>query len=42
MSDRVLVMYEGRVKALFDRAEVDEAVVLRAATGVEGGLGRAS
>jgi rhamnose transport system ATP-binding protein len=33
MSDRILVMHEGRVAALIDRSEADEATVLRAATG---------
>jgi rhamnose transport system ATP-binding protein len=37
MSDRILVMYEGRVAALFDRRDADEAAVIRAATGIEGG-----
>ena len=34
MSDRILVMYEGRVAAVFDRKDADEAAVMRAATGV--------
>jgi rhamnose transport system ATP-binding protein len=34
MSDRILVMYEGRVAALLDRKDADEATVMRAATGV--------
>jgi rhamnose transport system ATP-binding protein len=34
MSDRILVMYEGRVAALMDRKDADEAAVMRAATGV--------
>jgi rhamnose transport system ATP-binding protein len=42
MSDRILVMYEGRVKALFDRREADESSILRAATGVDVAVGRAS
>lgn len=33
MSDRVLVMHEGRVAAVFDRSEADEAALIRAATG---------
>ena len=37
MSDRVLVMYEGRVTALFDRKEADESAILRAATGAAAG-----
>jgi rhamnose transport system ATP-binding protein len=42
MSDRILVMYEGRVTALCDRRDADESAILRAATGVDSGLGRAS
>ena len=34
MSDKVLVMYEGRVAALFDRAAADETSIMRAATGL--------
>jgi len=34
MSDRILVMYEGRVAALLDRSEAREDVVMKAATGV--------
>jgi rhamnose transport system ATP-binding protein len=39
MSDRIVVMYEGRVTAVRDRREADEAAILRAATGVDSGLG---
>ena len=35
MSNRVLVMHEGRVAALFDRDEANEDVIIRAATGAE-------
>jgi rhamnose transport system ATP-binding protein len=42
MSDRILVMYEGRVRAICERRDADEAAILRAATGVEAGQGRAS
>jgi rhamnose transport system ATP-binding protein len=42
MSDRILVMYEGRVRALIDRAQADESSIMRAATGVDSSLGRAS
>jgi rhamnose transport system ATP-binding protein len=42
MSDRILVMYEGRVTALLDRRDTDESAVLRAATGVDSKIGRAS
>jgi rhamnose transport system ATP-binding protein len=35
MSDRILVMYEGRVRALFDRADANESSILRAATGAD-------
>jgi rhamnose transport system ATP-binding protein len=34
MSDRILVMYEGRVAALIDRSSADEAAIMRAATGL--------
>jgi ABC-type sugar transport system ATPase subunit len=33
MSDRVLVMHEGRVSGLFSRAEADQEKVMLAATG---------
>ena len=36
MSDRVLVMHEGRVAAVLDRAEADESRIMRAATGYAG------
>jgi rhamnose transport system ATP-binding protein len=39
MSDRILVMYEGRVAALFDRKDADEDAVIRAATGVKAEAG---
>ncbi len=39
MSDRVLVMYEGRVAAIFDRESATEASIMRAATGL--GIGEA-
>jgi rhamnose transport system ATP-binding protein len=42
MSDRVLVMYEGRVRAVFDKGEADESAILKAATGVDAAVGRAS
>jgi rhamnose transport system ATP-binding protein len=46
MSDRIVVMFEGRVTASCDRKDADEAAILRAATGVSSGLaggeGRAS
>ncbi len=35
MSDRILVMYEGRVRASFDRGEADESAILKAATGAD-------
>jgi len=35
MSDRILVMYEGRVRALFDKKDTDESSILKAATGVD-------
>ncbi len=38
MSDRILVMYEGRVTAVCDRKDADESAILRAATGVSSGL----
>jgi rhamnose transport system ATP-binding protein len=34
MSDRILVMYEGRVAEVLDRKEADESAIMRAATGV--------
>jgi rhamnose transport system ATP-binding protein len=34
MSDRILVMYEGRIAASLDRRDADEATIMRAATGV--------
>jgi len=37
MSDRILVMYEGRVRAIFDKGEADESAILKAATGVDSG-----
>jgi rhamnose transport system ATP-binding protein len=37
MSDRVLVMYEGKVAAIIDRKDVDESTIMRAATGVADG-----
>jgi rhamnose transport system ATP-binding protein len=42
MSDRIVVMYEGRVTAVCDTRDVDESAILRAATGVGSGIGRAS
>ncbi len=39
MSDRVLVMHEGRVAALYDRADADQAAVIRAATGASDAAG---
>jgi rhamnose transport system ATP-binding protein len=46
MSDRILVMYEGRVTAVCDRRDADESAILRAATGMAGngagGAGRAA
>ena len=33
MSDRVLVMHEGRVTAVLDRADADAETVMAAATG---------
>jgi rhamnose transport system ATP-binding protein len=33
MSDRVLVMHEGRVTSVFERAEADQEKVMFAATG---------
>jgi rhamnose transport system ATP-binding protein len=39
MSDRILVMYEGRVRAICERKDADEGAILRAATGVDSGLG---
>jgi len=42
MSDRILVMYEGRVAAVIDRKAADEATIMRAATGAATGAdGRA-
>lgn len=35
MSDRILVMYEGRVRALFDKKDADESSILKAATGAD-------
>jgi rhamnose transport system ATP-binding protein len=37
MSDRILVMYEGRVATIMERSVADEATIMRAATGVAGG-----
>lgn len=37
MSDRILVMHEGRVAAFFDRKSTDEAAVIRAAVGATKG-----
>ncbi len=42
MSDRILVMHEGRVAALFDRADADEDSVMRAALGADEERGAAS
>jgi rhamnose transport system ATP-binding protein len=42
MSDRVLVMYEGRVAAVFDRSAADEAAIMRAATGISGDAAKAT
>jgi rhamnose transport system ATP-binding protein len=42
MSDRILVMYEGRVRAVFEKGEADESAILKAATGVDAEIGRAS
>lgn len=39
MSDKILVMYEGRVAAIFDRDSASEASIMRAATGI--GIGEA-
>ena len=33
MADRILVVLEGRLAAEFSRAEADEALIMRAATG---------
>jgi rhamnose transport system ATP-binding protein len=37
MSDRVLVMYDGRVAQVIDRKDADESTIMRAATGVASG-----
>jgi rhamnose transport system ATP-binding protein len=36
MSDRVMVMREGLVEGIFDRADLDAEVLVRAATGNAG------
>ncbi len=36
MSDRIIVMHEGSVAAVVDRAEASEEIILRAATGAAG------
>jgi ABC-type glutathione transport system ATPase component len=36
MSDRVIVMYHGRIRAQFDHDEVDREKIMSLATGVEG------
>ena len=36
MSDRIVVMHEGTVAAVIDRAEASEEMILRAATGATG------
>ena len=38
MSDRVLVMHEGKVGGIFDRAEVNQETIMQAATGGHGSL----
>jgi rhamnose transport system ATP-binding protein len=35
MSDRIMVMHEGRVASTFDRRDADESIIMRAATGVQ-------
>ena len=42
MSDRILVMYEGRVAAVFDRDSASEASIMRAATGLADGVAGAA
>lgn len=42
MSDRVLVMHEGRVTGIFDRADANQENVMFAATGQHGGLANAA
>jgi rhamnose transport system ATP-binding protein len=42
MSDRVLVMREGKLVAEFDRAEATQERIMAAAAGLSAGLGAAS
>ncbi len=42
LSDRILVLYDGRITARIDRPDAEEATILRAATGLDRTVGRAS